>query len=446
MRTNLGLVMNLALLMGPTVTAQRYLDMRHHSYREMKEYMQLIKATCPKTSRLYSIGQSSQGRDLLVIELGTSPGRHEMLKPEFKYVGNMHGNEVVGKELLLWLAHYLCTEYNAGNQVAQSLLNSTRLHFLPSMNPDGYEMAYNYPSFPKPYVYGRPNANNVDLNRDFPNLDQMACQIPDGRRSDHLTQKLAFQQLQQRAVRFFTKRAVSEIADTSIASRQPETQALMNWILRHPFVLSANLHGGDLVANYPYDASCNGQEQGHYQKSPDDQTFQFLAKGYSTNHARMSEPGQACDPGEVFKSGITNGADWYSVPGGMQDYNYLASNCFEITLELGCDKFPKEEELPQYWEENKNALLSYIGYVHCGIYGYVTDKRGEPASDVIVVVEGNSHGVTTTKNGEYWRLLPPGEYNVGVSVNNEFKDDQYYPVTVGKCDGPGSATRFDLRI
>ena len=47
MRTNLGLVMNLALLMGPTVTAQRYLDMRHHSYREMKEYMQLIKATCP---------------------------------------------------------------------------------------------------------------------------------------------------------------------------------------------------------------------------------------------------------------------------------------------------------------------------------------------------------------------------------------------------------------
>ena len=60
-------------------------------------------------SKLYSIGKSVQNNDLLVLELGTSPGNHEILKPEFKYVANMHGNEVVGKELLLWLAHYLCT-------------------------------------------------------------------------------------------------------------------------------------------------------------------------------------------------------------------------------------------------------------------------------------------------------------------------------------------------
>ena len=57
---------------------QSYLDMRHHSYREMKEYLQLVNNICPEQSRLYSIGKSVQGRDLLVLELGTSPGQDQV--------------------------------------------------------------------------------------------------------------------------------------------------------------------------------------------------------------------------------------------------------------------------------------------------------------------------------------------------------------------------------
>ena len=62
-----------------------------------------------------------------------------------------------------------------------------------------------------------------------------------------------------------------------------------------------------------------------------------------------------------FRDGITNGADWYALYGGMQDFNYLYTNTMEITLELSCVKKPEERKLQGEWENNKESLISFLG-------------------------------------------------------------------------------------
>ncbi|GMR48790.1 hypothetical protein PMAYCL1PPCAC_18985, partial [Pristionchus mayeri] len=379
----------------------------YHSHDQLVRKLADINEKCPDVTHLYSIGKSVEGRDLVVIHFSTTPMGHDILKPEMKYVGNMHGNEPVGRELLIHLSDHLCQGYVAKDKDVMSLLNSTSIHILASMNPDGFEKAMNTPPAERGWLVGRSNANNVDLNRDFPDLDAIfydveKLKIP---RYDHLLELFADDK-----------------------DHQPETVAVGRWILSQPFVLSANLHEGDLVANYPFDTA-EGTDESIYAKSPDDGTFRWLAQTYSANHAHMAKNDHApCDGSAADnfarQGGITNGAKWYSVAGGMQDFNYLATNAMEITLELSCSKFPEGSQLPALWEDNKNSLMEFMWRIHSGIKGLVIDgETGEPVKEATIWIKNATesnpikHPVTTNVVGEYFRLLPVGSYEVIVEAD-----------------------------
>ena len=233
---------------------------------------------------------------------------------------------------------------------------------------------------------------------------------------------------------------------------QPETEAVIRWSLDYPFVLSANLHGGALVVRYPFDQSNPNSEpdidpnidpssdpksEGEYSPTPDDDLFKTLSKTYSYAHKEMCLANPCSEGYDGFPNGITNGAQWDPVSGGMQDWNYLNTNDFEITLELSCFKYPLSVELHQLWKDNREALLAFIEKVHMGIKGFVIDKiTGEPIKDpdsiTTIEVEEINHPVSATPYGDYFRLLNPGRrYTLSASAKGYWTSVQqiYLPMT-----------------
>ncbi|XP_061737357.1 carboxypeptidase Z isoform X2 [Nerophis ophidion] len=363
----------------------------YSSNTQMYSLLKRTAAKCSHISQVYSIGRSTEGRDLLVIEFSNNPGQHELVEPEVKLIGNMHGNEVLGRQLLIYLVQYLCSEYTLGNQRVQALINNTRIHILASMNPDGYELAAAEGHLMNGWTSGRTNAQNIDLNRNFPDLTSVFYRNRRSRhyRTDHIPIPDAY---------WFGKVA-------------PETFAVMKWTRSIPFVQSASLHGGELVVSYPFDFSRHPQEEKMFSPTQDERVFKQLARTYADAHATMSNNDtDRCGANFYRTRGIINGALWYSFAGGMSDFNYLHTNCLEITVELGCDKFPSEAELYPEWKRNKEALLSFLESVHRGIKGVVKDVDGNGIKGATISVRGIRKDVTTDESGDYWRLLSPGTH------------------------------------
>lgn len=113
-------------------------DFKYHRYDELTAFLHKVNRLYPHLTYLYSIGKSVQGRDLWVLLITKDPEKEILLKPNVKYIGNMHGNEAVGRELLIHLIDYLLKGYETDSYV-RYLVENTRIHILPTINPDGFE-------------------------------------------------------------------------------------------------------------------------------------------------------------------------------------------------------------------------------------------------------------------------------------------------------------------
>ena len=89
-----------------------------------------------------------------------------------KLIANMHGNEPVGRELMLALARYLLQNNGRDPRVTR-IVEGLDIHILPSLNPDGFENATKGVCSGYHLGTGRHNGHLVDLNRAFPSWDNL---------------------------------------------------------------------------------------------------------------------------------------------------------------------------------------------------------------------------------------------------------------------------------
>ncbi|MCU0608069.1 MAG: carboxypeptidase regulatory-like domain-containing protein, partial [Candidatus Edwardsbacteria bacterium] len=118
-----------------------------------------------------------------------------------------------------------------------------------------------------------------------------------------------------------------------------------------------------------------------------------------------------------FDSGVTNGAAWYVIRGGLQDWSYHATSCLDITMEISTTKWPTAGALPGFWSDNRGGMLYFIKQAGWGVQGVVTDSvTGLPINRAQLDVAGIAKPVwSDSAVGDYHRMLMTGYYDLTFS-------------------------------
>ncbi len=338
------------------------------TYDDYVSMMNDFATNNPTLCKLENIGATTEGdKDILFVKLSDNVNSNEQ-EPRVMYTSTMHGDEIAGYPMMLNLIDLLLTAYqdtsHPRHAEIKNLLDNSEVWINPLANPDGtYRNSPNNTSIANAT---RGNANNVDLNRNYPDPDDGAN--PDGN------------------------------------AYQTETLAFMNFADTKHFVLSANFHGGIELINYPWDTFAGAH--------PDEDYFIHISEEYR-DFCQANSPAGYFD---ALNNGITNGYDWYEVEGGRQDYQIYFKKGREVTVELSNDKTPPASQLVNFWNYNVDALIAFLKQVNYGIRGVVTDAvTNEPIEAKVTVVGKENFETwvpTELPEGDYYRPIKAGTYSL----------------------------------
>ena len=336
-------------------------DWAHYpTYETYVAMMEDFAKRHPDIAQLIDIGASAQGRQLLAIRI-TADG-DTLSRPRVFLTSTMHGDETCGYVLMLRLIDYLLSNYD-NDATATRIINNIVLYINPLANPDGTYLGGNNTVADAQ----RYNANNVDLNRNFPEAGALS---------------------------------------KSTQNLEPETIAMMQFAKSRHFTLSANMHGGDEVLNYPWD-SFYESEMGLADKD----WFEDICQKYIDTLRTFAPNGMK----SVNKEGYVFGSNWYKVAGGRQDWMMISERCREMTIELSTIKLLHCDLLENYWQRHRDGLLLYICSSLQGIRGQVVDFNGNPINAQIYL-DGHDYNYSSIfcdAEGQYVRpTLANKTYNV----------------------------------
>jgi len=121
------------------ITAERKVQVawnRFYDHAGLGAILARLHKAFPELTRLYSIGKSTEGRDIWCLEVTALNVGDPDRKPGMYIDGNIHGNEVQAGETVAYTAWYLCHQYGKLEKVT-ALLDERIFYLLPSTNPDG---------------------------------------------------------------------------------------------------------------------------------------------------------------------------------------------------------------------------------------------------------------------------------------------------------------------